>query len=362
MRKFHLYDDCYNLVCTIVDDGSGVEVDDLTGVTERTFTRRHLRSQQPHLHMPERIEKSYWHAGQELLLNGTHYEYDQWGYICREEVYDHSHTSLYTLYKTHNARGDLLSETNALGQTALYTYDTQGRRTSATDFSGRFCTTWVYDARGRVVEERKLGDNGQERVVLMRYDALDRLIEKTDEWGRTTHYRHDFLTHEPIEQLEPSLLTAEGFTVPVCTRAAYDLFGQQTLAVDANGHTTKTHYTYLGKPSEILHPDGSSETYTYTPWGALQSHTDRSGLTIHYQHDVLGREISKTYVGKSGHIGTETRTYNALHLLSETDLEGGQILYEYDPAGRLAVKCAKGRVTRYGYDDLERVVEKTEQP
>ena len=87
IREFSDYDDCHNLIQTILDDGTSPEKTDLTEVTQRTITRITLR-QQPFLHMPEWIEEKYLEEGSEKLLKRTHLKYDTQGNVSQEEIYD----------------------------------------------------------------------------------------------------------------------------------------------------------------------------------------------------------------------------------------------------------------------------------
>ena len=160
LREFNGYDDCYNLIQTISDDGSGTLKDDLAHVTQRIITNYSLRQQAPFLHMPEWIETSYLENGQEKLLRKVHLTYDGQGNIAEEQVYDALGELAYTLHRIYNERGDLLSETNPMGQRAYYTYTPRGDLSSATNFSGRVQTTRTYDAKRRLRNQQEQGSDG----------------------------------------------------------------------------------------------------------------------------------------------------------------------------------------------------------
>ena len=164
LRKFSFYDEFNNLIKTIQDDGSAADSNDLTDVTERTIKNYVLRQQYPFLHMPEWIENKYWDNGEEKLLEKRHLTYDSYGNITEETFYDSNGEFAYTLHKEYNERGDLLSETNALGQKATYQYDSRGRRTFESNFSNRLQTTKSYDANGRLKKEHE--DTAHIRMTL----------------------------------------------------------------------------------------------------------------------------------------------------------------------------------------------------
>lgn len=102
LREFSHYDDCNNLVRTIIDDGTSPDQNDLTDVTQRTMMNITLKQQPPFLHMPEWIEEKYLENGQEKLKKRTHLGYDQHGNVNKEEIYDANGDYAYTLTKEYN--------------------------------------------------------------------------------------------------------------------------------------------------------------------------------------------------------------------------------------------------------------------
>lgn len=113
-REFWRYDGYLNLIQAIVDDGVGSDSADLSGITTRTLTTYQLRTQQPFLHMPEWTEEAYWEAGHVHTLKRTQYIYDQYGNVCRDDIYDAEGVRAYSLHRYYNAAGQKLHESNAL--------------------------------------------------------------------------------------------------------------------------------------------------------------------------------------------------------------------------------------------------------
>ncbi|MEX0961660.1 MAG: RHS repeat domain-containing protein [Simkaniaceae bacterium] len=157
LRDFWVYDDCYNLIEKVSDDGKGSNYNDLTGVSERHKTTYILRQTPPFLHMPEWIIESY---GDGELLRKSHLIYDAKGNVIQEEVFDAEGDLAFVIQKTYNERGDLLSETNRLGRVASYSYDNMGRRITETNFSGRGHKSLFYDKRGRLSKIEERGEGG----------------------------------------------------------------------------------------------------------------------------------------------------------------------------------------------------------
>lgn len=353
LREFSVYDDCNNLVQTISDDGASEDKDNLSHVNQRTIKTYTLRGSAPFLHMPEWIEETYWENGTEKPLKKSHLVYDQHGNVAQEEVYDAEGKHAYTICKTYNERGDVLSETNRLGEQAVYTYDARGRSETATNFSNRIQKTFRHDTKGRLRELMEKGDDGVVHVVSSDYDFHDRQIYKKDPFSNSTHYKYDPLVSEIIKTDFPSIASVEGRAVSVTIASSYDPFGRELTKTDPNGNVTTYRYNAYGSQSEILHPNGGRECFRYSKNGKLVSHTDAEGLIIHYKNDVLGRALSKTYISADGAaLAEEIFTYNSFNLLTETDKEGNLKKLVYDGAGRKIRDEFCGQVTDFSYDSL----------
>ena len=86
----------------------------------------------------------------------------------------------------HDARGQVVSDTDANGKTRSYTYDALGRLTQTTDSLGAK-TRAVYDARDNLVQIT----DAQGHVNRFAYDRNDRLVQDTLPMGQATRYGYD---------------------------------------------------------------------------------------------------------------------------------------------------------------------------
>lgn len=353
LREFFVYDDCNNLVQAISDDGASEDRNSLSQVTQRTLKTYTLRRSAPFLHMPEWIEETYWENGTEKSLKKTHLIYDQHGNVAQEEVYDAEGELSFTICKTYNERGDVLSETNCLGQQAFYTYDTRGRFETAANFSNRIQKTFRHDTKGRLHELTEKGDDGVVHITFSEYDFYDRKIQKKDSFQNETRYTYDPLVNEVARTDFPSIGSIDGQVTYVSTLSSYDPFGRELTKRDANGNLKTYRYNAYGSPAEIVYPNGGREVFRYLKNGKLSWSRDLDGLTTHYKHDVLGRVLSKTYVSADGKtLAEETFTYNGFNLLTETDKEGNNKKLVYNGAGRKIRDEFCGQVTDFSYDSL----------
>ena len=297
LRESLQYDDCNNLMQKSIDDGNG----------QKRITNYILRQEQPFLHMPEWIEEKYLEKGGEKLLKRTHLSYDQYGNVSEEKTYDANGAYAYSILKEYNERGDLLSETNPLGQKRNFAYDNKGRCIEETNFSQNLREEMRYDTRGRLLEQKTIGEDGI-HTLSYQYDCNDDLIQKTDIYNNAYSYAYDTLSHKVTSAHSPAVLGSDGQSIPTATFSTYDPWGREISQTDANGNVTRFRYNAYDALIEIIYPNGSKETYRYTKSGKKASYTDRDGLTTHYTHDVLDRMTSKSY-GKN--LGKKTFSMTA---------------------------------------------------
>lgn len=324
LSELSYYDEFNNLIKTIHDDF----------VTERRVKSYTLRQQAPFFHMPEWIE--------ETLVGKKHLIYDTHGNVAQEEVYDANGAFAYTILKEYNERGDLLSETNALGQKASYEYDDRGHCVFESNFSNRLETTKVYDTNGRLRKKSEIGSEISHDTVF-EYNFQDLRIKKTDHFSHSDNYFYDFI----VKKIALTVSGPDSFI----TKCSYDPFGRAISKTDANGNTTTYRYNTYGDITETVYPDGGSEKFGFAKDGSLLSHKEKDGQVIEYSRDVLGRVLSKKY----GSNDEERFTYSGFNLLSKTDLEGNITQYTYDEIGRKIKEDYEGHITEYVYDSLGRL-------
>lgn len=359
-REFYEYDDANNLIKEIIDNGKSEDKNSLAEVSQRTITIYTLRQQTPFLHMPEWIEKRFLKKGKEKLLQRKKLSYDTYGNVAKESVFDAAGNLAYTIDRKYDEQGNLISESNPLGQTATYTYDDNGRCTSFINFSEKVKTDQTYDKNGRLTKVEEKGTDEITHVTTYAYDLYGLLIQKTDSFGNTTHYSYDPFSCK-ISQTDSPPITSQGKTLSVQTLSTYDDFGRAITKTDACGNLTSYQYNVYGHPTEIIYADGFQESFRYNKSGKLAKHTNQSGLITTYVYDVLNRVILKSYHSSGLELAKETFTYDGLNLLSETDREGYTTTYSYDGAGRLIQENRIGKVINYAYDPLNRVYKVTKE-
>ncbi len=300
-----------------------------------------------------RREKTVYPNGRQMS-----YEYDTLGRLKKK-----TDQNGYGISYIYDCMGRILSVTSSTGQKKDYAYDAMGNVTSVTDANGN-TTKYAYTLNGRLKEVTDALGNKTEYA----YDKADRLIYicqhgQSGEIDRTQEYERDALGQ--IACIRDALGGEEYFR--------YDALGRMIEKTDRDGMVTAYSYTADGRPESILYGDGSRADMEYTPLRQLEvvrdwlgetrierdrqgspiSITDHNGRTVRYEWGSMGQRQGMTYPD-----GTKVSwTYDSLLRLAEMrrTAEGKDALwvrYHYDTQGRLAEKInSGGYCTRWNYNE-----------
>lgn len=184
-------------------------------------------------------------------------------------------------------------------------------------------------------------------VVLARntYDDTGKVVEQTNELGRTTRY----------------LYTGQGTTVISDTTGGprnaftHDGRGNVTAVVDGTGRAMRLAYDEAGRVVRITDRDGAVRTYDYDGAGNLIARIDADGLRTTWTWDATGRLLSETH--RNG--ATTTYAYLGDHRRPVRIVEpgGAAIELDLDDLGQpVRVVDADGVTTRFEWDADGQVV------
>jgi RHS repeat-associated protein len=243
------------------------------------------------------------------------------------------HTTAYRF----NGQGYLIEQTDALGQTTMFTRDSSTNLLQATtDPLGRK-TTFTYDASGNITA---ITDAAGNATRLTYEPTFSRLTELTDALGQKTRFVYDakgnlLSTTDPLNQT---------------TTIAYNEFGQPTSVTDPLGNRTTFAYDAQGNLTVTTDPLGNATQRAYDVVSRLTSLTDPRGFATQFQYDALNRVTS---IAAPDH-GVTRFTYDQNgNLLEVGDAKGQVTTYAYDPMDRLSTRTdALGRQEAYLYDQL----------
>jgi RHS repeat-associated protein len=248
----------------------------------------------------------------------------------------------------------LQSQTNAMGQTESFTYDSSGNVTQSISYSG-IETDTQYNSLGEPTQVTQPGG----RITHYAYDSDGNLTSMTDAAGDETTFTYtsqglvESLTKPNGNVASPTGNFATTFTyneagqvltattgLPSTVTNTYDDLGDLTSTTDATGHTTSYAYDILGRPIQITAPDPDGSGPLAAPVSTI-SYIPASDETI--QTDPLGNTTETFLDGNNNVVKTvesdgtfTTNIYDAGgNLIESTDERGNQTLYVYDANNRL---------------------------
>ncbi|GGQ01984.1 RHS repeat-associated core domain-containing protein [Streptomyces roseolilacinus] len=278
---------------------------------------------------------------------------------------------------------NLLSRTDELGNTAEFGWDDHGNLTAVRQPDGS-TSTLAYNALNLPVRAtgtdgttwRQEYDDRGNRIALTAPDGSTaryrvgphgEVVEQTDPTGASTHLLYDRVG-VPLTLTDP---LGHRHTVE------RDAFGRPLRVTDPAGAVTAMEWTPQGWLSRCVRPDGTEETWTWDDEGNCLSRTDPRGDTTRFEYAHFGLLSARTGADGARYefsYDTELRltevrnpqgltwryAYDAAgHLISETDFDGRTLRYAYDAAGRLTSRTTpSGERISLTYDDCGRVISK----
>ena len=356
IREFFEYDNYGSCIKFIKDDGSGLNVNDLSGVTQRKITRT-INSQQVPFGLPLQIEDSYLDmaTGSEILFKKVINSYSIEGNLVQQQVFDANNVLRYTQNIEYDAHGNVIYQENPLGQVTVKSYNRNDELIYEKDLDKRFSKEYVYDFCGRKISEKECHEDGTVLVVSNVYDHLNQLVARIDPFGQKTEYEYDEFGRQ-IKIHLPAYTNPLNQTIASTIYQAYDVLGNIISKTDALGNITTTAYNCRGQPTKIVTSSGAVETFEYHIDGTIKKLTAKNGLVTLYTHDCLERLLSEECYSTFGELLTrKCSTYNSFHKLTDTDANGVTTYYSYTISGLLKSVRKENSLTEYEYDEFQRV-------
>jgi RHS repeat-associated protein len=228
--------------------------------------------------------------------------------------------------KEYDPLGQVISETDPLGNVTRYSYDQLGRVAKVTgpDLAE---STFTYDANGDQLSATD--PTGAQTTAT--YDHLGRQVTSTevvrqDNTAYTTNYTYD--GHGWLASVKaPSGVTSS---------TSYNAVGEPVTVIDPAGNTAVTGYDGLGRPVRVTLPDG---TYTTT--------------TL----DMAGRAVATAAYNSSGVLqAQQSSAYDdAGNVVAATDARHTTTTFSYDATGLLSsmtepISASDSITSTFGYD------------
>jgi RHS repeat-associated protein len=221
---------------------------------------------------------------------------------------------------TYNPQHLPLTLTDAAGQTTTNTYNPRGQILSTTDPLGE-TTTYAYDPNGFLLSITGPLQTPDD-VVSFTYDAFNRVRTVTDTEGYTLTYAYD-AADRPTQIIHPDG-TSELFVYSNLDLAA---------TADRLGRWTTNTYNASRQLVQVRDPLGRITSFDRCKCGELDGVTDPLGRTTSWDYDIQGRPIAKHYPDGSTVSYQYENTTSRLRL--QLDELGQQTEYQYYPDGNL---------------------------
>ena len=269
-------------------------------------------------------------------------EYTSQGQVARQsDIYASTGTAVWTSY-AYDALGRITSQSRpdaaAPGGVATTTYSYNGPSSTITNAKGQTKTS-VKNALGQVLSVT----DAQGNSIAYAYDGMGNLVQ-TNAAGSITALQYN-LRGNKIAMQDPAM---GSWTY------GYNAFGELVTQRDSLNQTTTLAYDVLGRMSKRTEPDLTSEWSFDTKFdgtacgkgvGKLcEAKTDNNYKRTH-TYDTLGRPSSTATVldnPASPAVVTETFDANTGRISSKTWPTGFQASYSYSPMGYLTAVNAGG--------------------
>ena len=301
----------------------------------------------------------------------TRWTYDAHGNVTSEKSAPYNVTELLGNTYTYDAIGrNLLTKTNALGQTTTYAeYDKWGQAHRITDHKGR-TTTIVTDAWGKPVSTTSpdgittttttaWGGKGLYTIAktitgkpktIAHYDALEREVRKGNmrfdgKWQFVDN------AYDYKGRLAKTSLPFKGDAPTLWTTYEYDKYDRPIKQTEASGKTTTWSYVGLsvtetkegiastkttdaiGEVIKVEDPGGTI-TYTLRPDGQPSAITAPGNVITTFEYDGFGRRTAIVDPSAGRRSFSESYSTDGVRTVVETNADGRSITSTYDKFGR----------------------------
>lgn len=235
-----------------------------------------------------------------------------------------------------NARGQLLSVADRLGNAVQFSYGAAGNLIRVTDSLNRDLTL-TYNAQNRIAEARDFSG----RVTRYEYSAAGDLTTVTNAAGGRATY--SYFTDSTFLHLLKSVATPEGRT------ATYQYYANRKAArvVEPGGRTARFFYLPYENRTDVVDGRGYLSTYFYNALGNVTRHIQADGNILDTEYSAAA--LPTAFVDASGR--RRVRTYDAVgNLTSATDFLGQRAAYVYDPESNDLVSMTDPRGSPYSFE------------
>ena len=255
---------------------------------------------------------------------------------------------------TYTLTGEAASQATTAGGSVSHTYNAFGdelTRTTVVNASQGvdLAQNFIYDLDGNLVSEQS-DPNGADQVLTSAYDAFDRQVSVTDQYGNKNSTVYDPYGRV-IATIDAVTNAANGTTgTAKTTQTTYDPLSRVLTTKDGLGNTTTYSYNDAGLGVTESSALGFVVTTTH-------NHNDQT-VTVSTETDVTNYsyDLDGNLTGISDNLGTiESSTYDSAdRKVTDTNADGVVTQFTYDAANRVFTKTVDptglALTTSYQYD------------
>ena len=244
---------------------------------------------------------------------------------------------------TYDAKGNILTQTDAAGRKTTFTYTPRGLRATSTSPSGA-TATFTYNSDNTLASVK--GPTGD--VTSFAYDSAKRVSKITQADGSVRELTHDALDN--VTSIKNEMGDSRSFT--------FDSNNRIATATDYLGGVKSYRYDANDQISAFVDELGNAVTYTYDEQNRLSSTTTPNGYRVKQTYNSQGRVIGLS--DDAGPLWTKTFDREALPA-STTDALGRTWKTTRDAVGQVSqVTAPSGASSSITYDKLGRILQATD--
>lgn len=337
-RHFYTYDLQGRLEVEWHDDGSSMQIDDLSHVSYRKFLRNICYNT---LGKPSEQVCGYLDliSQEEVTCAQVILQYDKQGHLLEKRAANEWITHQY------DEKGHLQQTATSDGLLTYY-FDDQRKVISPTEEQ-----IYSYAANGNLILEEAYKNGKRVSSISYTYDAAGLLISQMDQGGNTTFFHYDALGRKIAEDL-PAVPDLNGNLQQPQIQYQYDALDRVIATIDPLGAKQATSYNLYDKALLISFPDGTMEDRRYSLDGYLVKEILRNKTYFVYQNDCIGRIICKSAFDAADHLIEKIDYgYKGMQLVEEKRSSGIDIAHTYDGSGKLIEsRLSTGRTINFIYD------------
>jgi YD repeat-containing protein len=300
------------------------------------------------------LETRTSHGGAWLIAD---YTYDPHGNVA--SINDADGNVVYYTYSPTYGGAYLTKESRVVGTeviTTLYGYDfSTGFLTSTTNPNGQ-TTTYAYDAVGRMTVETYPAVNGVSSVMFYSYDDTNGVVAAVDPNLHVVKEYFDGLGRETRLQVFDD--KGKDYSDTYYSYNWMDKVSQVTLP---SGSVYSYSYDSVGRSLSQTNPDGTSALIVYNNVANSVASIDEDTNEVVAAYDWNGRVTGVTQYPTITNPATTSYVYDASgNLLSTANPDGQVTRYSYDDVNRLTkIVGPDGNSTSYAYDNIGNLISKT---